>query len=165
MPSFDIVSKIDKAEVDNAWTQAKKELEQRYDFKGTGTAIDKDEKTGSLVIKTNSEMKLDSAWEVLGQKLAKRGIPLRGVTRGDIEKAGGTVVKQTVTFQQGIPVEKGKEIVKLLKDSKIKVQAAIQGEELRVSGKNRDDLQAAMQLIRGQAEALSVDVQFTNFRD
>ncbi len=163
MPSFDIVSKIDMGEVDNALHQARKEIEQRYDFKGTGTMIEKDEK--GITLRTNSEMKLDAAWEVLAQKLAKRGVPLRGITRGALEKAGGSTVKQALTLQQGIPVEKAKEIVKLIKDSKLKVQAAIQGAELRVSGKNRDDLQAAIQLVRGNADRLNIDLQFTNYRD
>ncbi len=163
MPSFDIVSKLDLAEVDNALNQARKEIDQRYDFKGSGTTLTKDDK--GITLKTASDMQLEAAWEVLAQKLAKRGVSLKGISRGEIEQAGGGALKQLCTLQQGIPIEKAKEIVKAIKDSKIKVQGAIQGDLVRVSGKNRDDLQSAMALVRAQADTLDLALQFTNFRE
>lgn len=164
MPSFDIVSKVDQQEVDNAFQQAKKELDQRYDFKGTDTTLERLEKENGIRMKTASEPKLEAAREVLVQKIAKRGISLRSVKYGDPEQTG-KFTQQTLTFAQGIEVEKAKAIVKLIKDSKIKVQPAIQGDSVRVTGKNRDDLQAAMQLVRANGETLDVDVGFENFRD
>ena len=166
MPSFDIVSKVNMQEVDNAWQQAKKEIEQRYDFKGTETTVEKVEKEFGLRIKSLTDAKLEAAREVLVQKLAKRGVPLRGVKYGDIEKTGQKgAVQQLLTFAQGIEIEKAKAVVKLIKDSKLKVQGSIQGDSVRVSGKNKDDLQAAMQLIRANADKLEVDAGFDNFRD
>jgi uncharacterized protein YajQ (UPF0234 family) len=167
MPSFDIVSKVSEQEVDNAFQQAKKEIDQRYDFKGTDTSLEKTsdkEKGGGLRIKTNNEAKMEAAREVLVTKLAKRNVPLRGIKYGDIEHSGKTVA-QTLTFAQGLETEKAKAIVKLIKDSKIKVQGAIQGDSVRVTGKNRDDLQAAMQLVRSKQDELEVDISFENFRD
>ena len=164
MPSFDIVSKVDQQEVDNAFQQAKKELDQRYDFKGTDTTLEKLEKEKALRIRTNSEPKLEAAREVLVQKLAKRGISLRSVKYGDPEQTG-KMTQQSLTFSEGIEPEKAKAIVKLIKDSKLKVQGAILGDSVRVSGKNRDDLQSAMQLLRSKSEELDVDIGFDNFRD
>jgi len=164
MPSFDIVSKVDQQEVDNAFQQAKKELDQRYDFKGTDTTLERLEKEKSLRIRTNSEPKLEAAREVLVQKLAKRGISLRSVKYGDPEQTG-KLTQQSLTFSEGIEPEKAKAIVKLIKDSKLKVQGAILGDSVRVSGKNRDDLQSAMQLLRAKSEELDVDIGFDNFRD
>jgi cyclic-di-GMP-binding protein len=163
MPSFDIVSQIDFQEVDNALTQSQKEIAQRFDFKNTQTTLAWAEDHKSLVLKANSEGRVQAAGEVLQSKLVKRSVPLKAVTFSAIEPAGGQMQKQTVTFQQGIPVEKGKEIARIIKESKLKVQAAIQGEQLRVSGKSRDDLQEAMALVRGHD--FGVDVQFNNFRD
>ena len=168
MPSFDIVSKVNEQEVDNAFQQAKKEIEQRYDFKDTATSLEKiaaeKEKNGGLRIKSSTEQRLEAAREVLVTKLAKRGVALRGVKYGELEHAG-KVVSQALTFAQGIETEKAKAIVKAIKDSKLKVQGAIQGDSVRVSGKNRDDLQAAMALVRGKQDELEVDVGFENFRD
>jgi uncharacterized protein YajQ (UPF0234 family) len=165
MPSFDIVSKVNFQEVDNAFQQAKKEIDQRYDFKGTDTALEKvDKPEQAIKLKSNSENKLEAAREVIVQKLAKRGVSLRSVKYGEIEQSGKLVL-QSLTFAQGIEPEKAKAIVKLVKDSKLKVQPAIQGDAVRISGKSKDDLQGAIQLVRGKAGDLDVDVGFENFRD
>ena len=164
MPSFDIVSKMNDAEVDNAFQQAKKEVDQRYDFKGTETGLEKIEKDKALKVKSTTEHLLQAAREVLVTKLAKRGLPLRGLKYGDLEHSG-KYVSQQLTFSQGIEVEKAKALIKALKDSKIKVQGSIQGDSVRVSGKNRDDLQEAMALVRTKQDELSVDLMFENFRD
>jgi hypothetical protein len=165
MPSFDVVSKIDIAELDNAVNQAKKEISTRYDFQGVnGDIVLAPDKT-SITVKANSEEKVQAAKEVLLNKLAKRGISLLALEYEPIEKTGLSNVKQLIKLQQGIPVEKSKELVKLLKDSKLKVQGSIQADQLRVTGKNKDDLQAAMALFRKEADKLQLDMQFTNFRD
>ncbi len=161
MPSFDIVSKIDMHELDNALQQARKEITQRYDFRGTNTTIE--QTSEGLVLRASAEGRLDAAWDVLAEKLVRRGVPLVAFERGNIDKAGGSTVRQVVSMQVGIPVEKARELVKRLKESKIKVQASIQGDEVRVTGKRRDDLQAAMTLVR--AAELGIAMQFTNFRD
>ena len=163
MPSFDIFSKIDLQEIDNALNQASKEIAQRYDFKGTQTTVALGEDKKTLVVQANSEGRVEAAMEVLQSKLVRRGVPVNAITFGKIEPSTGQLVRSVATMQQGIPVEKGREIVKLLKESKLKIQAAIQGEELRVSGKVRDDLQACMQLVR--SASLGIDLQFGNFRD
>ena len=164
MPSFDIVNKVNEQEVDNAFQQARKEIEQRYDFKGTDTHLEKKDKEKGIQIRSSTEQRLEAAREVLVQKLAKRGVSLRGVKYGNVEQSGKTV-QQLLTFAQGIEAEKAKAIVKLIKDSKLKVQGAIQGESVRVTGKSRDDLQQVIQLVRGQQDALGIDTQFENFRD
>jgi len=165
MPSFDIVSKVNEQEVDNAFQQAKKEIDQRYDFKGTETVLEKvtaPEK--GLKIRSSTEQRLEAARTVLVEKMAKRGVPLRGLKYGNVEQSGKHV-SQVLSFVQGIAAEKAKALVKALKDSKLKVQAAIQGDAVRVSGKSRDDLQAAIQLARGKQDELKVDLGFENFRD
>jgi uncharacterized protein YajQ (UPF0234 family) len=164
MPSFDVVNKVNEQEVDNAFQQARKEIEQRYDFKGTDTFLERKDKEKGIQIRSSTEQRLEAAREVLVQKLAKRGVSLRGVKYGNVEQSGKTV-QQLLTFAQGIEAEKAKAIVKLIKDSKLKVQGAIQGESVRVSGKSRDDLQQVIQLVRGQQDALGIDTQFENFRD
>ena len=164
MPSFDIVSKVNEQEVDNAFQQAKKEIEQRYDFKGTETHLEKKDKEKGIQIRSSTEQRLEAAREVLVQKLAKRGISLRGVKYGNVEQSGKHV-SQVLSFVQGIEAEKAKAIVKAIKDSKLKVQGSIQGDAVRVSGKNRDDLQSAIQLARGKQDELKVDLMFENFRD
>jgi len=163
MPSFDIVSQIDFQEVDNALTQSQKEIAQRYDFRSAQASLTWGEDKKSIVLKANAEDRIEAAKEVLQTKLVKRGVPLKAAVFGKIEPIGGQMQKMTATFQQGIPSEKAKEIAKLVKDSKLKAQAAIQGDSLRVSSKSRDELQAVMQLVRGAN--LDVDVQFNNFRD
>ena len=167
MPSFDIVSKVNEQEVDNAFQQAKKELEQRYDFKGTESSLERatDPKAkGGIKLKSTTEQKLEAAREIIVTKLAKRGVSLRSVKYGDAAQSGKYWL-QTLTFTEGIEVEKAKALVKLIKDSKLKVQGAIQGDAVRVSSKSRDDLQGAMQLVRSKSEELNVDVGFENFRD
>lgn len=165
MPSFDIVNKVNEQEVDNAFQQARKEIDQRYDFKGTETALEKlAAPTSGLKIRSTTEQRLEAARGVLMEKLAKRGVPLRGLKYGKLEQSGKHV-SQIITFVQGIESEKAKVIVKSIKDSKLKVQAAIQGDSVRVSGKNRDDLQAIIQLVRGKQDELSVDLTFENFRE
>ncbi len=163
MPSFDIFSKVDMQEVDNALNQATKEIAQRYDFKGAETSVALGDDKKSIVVKANSEGRVQAAVEVLLSKLVKRGVPLKAVAFGKIEPMGGNLVRQVATLQQGIPVEKGRDIVKAIKDSKLKLQASIQGDQLRVSGKSRDELQSCIQLVRGQDFGL--DLQFGNFRD
>jgi len=165
MPSFDIVSKVNEQEVDNAFQQAKKEIDQRYDFKGTETTLEKvaaPEK--GVKLRSTTEQRLEAARTVLVEKMARRGVPLRGLTYGTMEQSGKHV-SQVLTFVQGIEMEKAKALVKAIKDSKLKVQGAIQGDAVRVSGKSRDDLQSAMQLARGKQDELKVDLMFENFRD
>ena len=165
MPSFDVVSKIDLAELDNAINQTKKEISTRYDFQGAQADIVLAPDKTSITIKANSEDRVQAAKEVLLPKMAKRGISLLALEYEPIEKTGLSNVKQVIKLQQGIPVEKSKELVKLVKEAKMKVQASIQGDQLRVTGKNRDDLQAAIALFRKEQERLKLDMQFTNFRD
>lgn len=165
MPSFDVVSKIDLAELDNAVNQTKKELSTRYDFQGANSDVVVSPDHTFITVKANSEERVQAAKEVLLAKLAKRGISLRVLQYEDIEKTGLSNVKQLIKLQQGIPVEKSKELIKVLKESKLKVQASIQADQLRVTGKSRDDLQAAMALFRGQQDVIKLDMQFTNFRD
>ncbi len=165
MPSFDVVSKIDIAELDNAVNQTKKELSTRYDFQGAQADIVVAPDHTALTIKANSEERVQAAKEVLLTRLAKRGISLRALEFGDIEKTGLSNVKQPIKLQQGIPVEKSKELIKLLKDAKLKVQASIQADQLRVTGKSRDELQGAIALFRKEQDRLQLDMQFTNFRD
>jgi len=165
MPSFDVISKIDQAELDNAVNQTKKELSTRYDFQGAQPDIVISPDRVLLTVKANTEERVKAAKEVLLAKLAKRGISLHALEFLEIEKTGLHSVKQNIKLQQGIPVEKSKELVKLLKESKLKLQGSIQGDELRISGKNKDDLQAAMALFRKEQERLKLDMQFTNFRE
>lgn len=165
MPSFDVVSKVDLQEVDNAVNNAKKEIQTRFDFRGTQTELTLGEDRSSVILKSNSEQRLDAAYEVLLQKAVKRGLSARSIDRADPEKVGMGMVKQTVTVKQGISTEKAKELVKVIKESKLKVQASIQGDQLRVQGKNRDDLQEAIALLKQQQEPQQIDLQFINFRD
>ena len=165
MPSFDIVSKVNEQEVDNAFQQAKKEIDQRYDFKGTETSLERvttPEK--GVKLKSTTEQRLEAARSVLVEKMAKRGVPLRGLKYGNVEQSGKHV-QQTLTFMQGIETEKAKALVKMIKDSKLKVQGSIQGDSVRVTGKNRDDLQTVIQMARGKQDELKVDLAFENFRD
>ena len=161
MPSFDVVSKIDTHELDNALQQAHKEIAQRFDFRNTNTGIE--EKDGGITITANADGRIDAAWDVLSEKLARRKIPLEAFTRGEIEPAAGGNVRQSITMQVGIPTDKAKEMVKAIKGAKIKVQAAIQGDTLRVTGKKRDDLQEVMALLR--KGDFKIAMQFENFRD
>jgi uncharacterized protein YajQ (UPF0234 family) len=165
MPSFDIVSKVNEQEVDNAFQQARKEIEQRYDFKGTETTLEKvSAPEKGLKVRSSTEQRLEAARAVLVEKMAKRGVPLRGLKYGNPE-ASGKYVSQVLSFVQGIETEKAKSIVKMIKDGKLKVQGSIQGDAVRVSGKSRDDLQAVIQMVRGKQDELKVDLMFENFRD
>jgi len=162
MPSFDVVSELDMMEVENAWNQACKELAQRYDFKGTSTAIERD-KALDFVVRANSEGRAEAAVSVLREKLAKRGVPQEGLDPQAVEPAAGGHVRQLIRLRRGLKSEDAKKIVALLKGAGLKVQAAIQGDAVRVTGKKRDDLQAGMQAIR--AGGLGIPLLFQNFRD
>jgi hypothetical protein len=158
--SFDIVSKIEMTEVTNAVTQALKEIGQRFDFKGSKSSITQEK--DALVILSDDEFKLKSVVDILQGKLVKRGVPIKNLSYGKIEPAQGGAVRQRVTLQQGIPTEKAKEIVKAIKDAKMKVQASIQADQVRVSGKSRDDLQAVITLLKSRE--FGIELQFTNYR-
>ncbi len=162
MPSFDAVSELDMMEVENAWNQAVKELNQRFDFKGTGAVIERDKEL-HFVIRANSEGRVEAALGILMEKLAKRGVPMTGLDPQKAEPAGGATVRQLVKLKKGLKSEDAKKVVALLKETGLKVQAAIQGEAVRVTGKKRDDLQAAMQALR--AADLGLPIRFNNFRD
>jgi cyclic-di-GMP-binding protein len=162
MPSFDVVSELNLMEVENAFNQARKELAQRFDFKGTSTDLERD-KDGHVVVKANSDGRAEAALGILMEKLAKRGVPLEGLDPQKIEPASGGHVRQLVKLKKGLKTEDAKKIVVLVKESGLKVQAAIQGEAVRITGKKRDDLQACMQSIRGAS--LGVPLQFQNFRE
>jgi uncharacterized protein YajQ (UPF0234 family) len=160
--SFDVVSKIDLPEVSNAVQQAVKEIQQRYDLKNSHSNIELQEKENKIQLQSQDEFKLKAVIEILEQKLVKRKVPLKGLTYGDVIPSAGSTVKQEVSLQQGIPIEKAREIVKLIKDSKKKVQASIQGDFVRVAGKDRDSLQDVIQLLRGAD--FGIDMQFINYR-
>jgi cyclic-di-GMP-binding protein len=159
--SFDIYSEIDHAEVVNAINQAMKEVQTRFDFKDSKSNIELEGKE-VIVLSSDDEYKLQSLTDILQTKLIKRNVPLKGLTYEKVEAAAGNTVRQKVKLQQGIPQEKAKEIVKFIKDEKFKVQASIQGDLVRVSGKDRDTLQDVIGKLRGQD--FGVDVQFGNFR-
>jgi uncharacterized protein YajQ (UPF0234 family) len=161
MPSFDIVSKVDMQEVDNAVNQAQKEMQQRYDFKGSKSEI-KWEKKGEITIVGDDDGKLKSVIDILQNKLVKRGISLKSLDFGKVEDASGGMKRQVIKIQQGISTEKAKEIVKTIKESKLKVQGQIQEDQVRVTGKKIDDLQEVIQLLKGKD--LKIDLQFINMR-
>jgi len=162
MPSFDIVLKVDLQEVDNAINQAQKELGSRYDFKGSKSKIDWDKKE-EVVIVGDDEYKLKAVMDIVQSKLVKRGISLKNLDISTPESAFEGTMRQKIKLQQGVPSEKAKEINRLLKDAKIKVQSQMQDDQVRVTGKKRDDLQEAIGLVR-KAD-LGLDFEFTNFRD
>src|SRR5579859_5570318 len=157
--SFDIVSKIDLQEVSNAIQQALKEIHTRFDLKDSKSTIELEGKD-AIVLHSIDEFKLKAVNDVFQQKLVKRGVPLKGLTYGAVEAAAGSTARQRITMQQGIPIEKARDIVKAIKDSKKKVNASIQGDLVRVSSKDRDTLQEIMALLRGRD--FGVDMQFTN---
>lgn len=160
--SFDIVSEVDLQEVDNAVNQARKEIGQRYDFKGLNTELDLNQKEKTLTITTANEFHLKSAVDILQNKLIKRGIPLKALRYGTPEPAAGAAVRQRITLLIGIEKEDAKKIVALIKESKLRVQAQIMDDQVRVTGKDKDDLQAAMAKVR--AADLPFATQFTNYR-
>lgn len=160
--SFDIVSKIDLPEVNNAVQQAVKEILQRYDLKDSHSTIELREKENKILLHSSDEFKLKAVNEVLQAKLVKRNVPLKGLSYGTITPAAGSSVRQEITLQQGIAIEKARDIVKVIKDSKKKVQATIQGDFVRVAGKDRDALQEVIALLRGKD--FGIDMQFSNYR-
>jgi hypothetical protein len=159
--SFDITSKIDHAEVVNAIHQALKEVQTRFDFKDSRSGIEVEGKDG-IILTSDDEYRLRSLNDILQSKFVKRGVPLKGLTYGKLEEALGGTVRQRIALQQGIPSEKAKEIVKLIKDAKLKVQASIQGDLVRVTGKDRDTLQQVIALLR--EHDFGIDMQFGNYR-
>ena len=165
MPSFDVSSDVNWQELDNAVNQATKELTQRYDFKGVKSELKVDQKAKTVTLWVSEESKLDALNDIFQSKLIKRGISLLALEYKDLESAFGGSVRQTVVVQAGISKEKAKEIIAVLKDSKLKVQAQIQDEQVRVTGKNRDDLQSAVALLRSKQDEVKVPMQFGNFRD
>jgi uncharacterized protein YajQ (UPF0234 family) len=158
--SFDVVSKVDLQEVDNAVNQANKELTTRFDFKGSKSRIEFEGE--SITIVADDEYKLAAVFDILQSKCVKRGVSLKALQRGKVEPASGGLVRQVIQLQQGISQDVAKQITKLVKDTKLKVQATIQGDQVRISGKSRDDLQAVIQRLR-EAD-LPVPLQFVNFR-
>jgi uncharacterized protein YajQ (UPF0234 family) len=160
--TFDVVSKIEIPEVHNAVQQAIKEVQQRFDLKDSKSTIEFNEKDSKIVLHSKDEFKLKSVIDILQNKLIKRNVPIKGLTYGELIPASGSTVKQEITLQQGIPIEKARDMVKKLKDSKLKVQASISGDYVRVAGKDRDTLQSAIALLRGHD--FGIDLQFTNYR-
>jgi len=164
MPSFDVTSKIDLQEVDNAVNQSRKEIGQRYDFKGSKAAIEFDRVEATLTLVADDEFKMQALWEVLETRMVRRKVPLKNLKRGDIERGANDTVRRVITLQQGIPTDAGREIVKFIKDRKLrKVQPAIQGDQLRISSPSRDELQQVMALLREQDFGL--ELQFGNYRE
>ena len=161
MPSFDVVSKIDLMELDNALNTAKKELGQRYDFRGTKTDLERTPE--GILLRSSDEPHAVSALTVLRERMAKRNVSQRSLDPQPVEAAGGQTVRQLIRIKQGIETETAKKMVKAVKDAKLKVQAQIQGDELRVTGKNKDDLQSTIAFLR--KGDYGVDLQFVNFRD
>jgi len=160
--SFDVVSKIDLQEVSNAIQQALKEIHTRFDLKNSKSEIAM-EGHEAIILSSADEYKLKAVNDILQNKLVKRQVPLKGLDYGAVEPAAGSTVRQKVKLQQGIPIEKAREIVKAIKDSKLKVQASIQSDTIRVSGKDRDTLQQVIALLRGRD--FGIDMQFTNYRN
>ena len=160
--SFDIVSNVDMQEVKNAVNQAMMEIRQRFDFKGSKSEITLDEKVSALNLVSDDDSKMKSVIDILESKLIKRQVSLKALSYGKVEPAGGNTVRQTIQLQQGIPQEKGKEIVKALKGMKVKVQGQVMDDQVRVSGKNRDDLQEVIAELKGRD--FGIAMSFTNYR-
>jgi uncharacterized protein YajQ (UPF0234 family) len=160
--TFDVVSKIEMPEVVNAIQQALKELHQRYDLKDSKSNIELNEKDNKIVLSSQDEFKLKAVVDLLESKLVRRKVPLKGLTYGEIIPAAGSTVRQEISLQQGIPIEKAREIVKKVKDSKLRVQASIQGDFVRIAGRDRDTLQQVIKLLR-EAD-FGIDTQFINYR-
>ena len=163
MNSFDVTSEIDMQEVDNAINQARKEVSQRYDFKGSPAAIELDEKNHTLTLTAEDKFKIGALLEILQTRMVRRNVPVKNLKPGEIESASAGTVKQVFTLQIGIPTDTAREIVKVIKDAKLKkVQASIQGDQVRVQSPSRDDLQSAMQLLRGHD--FGIHLSFGNYR-
>jgi uncharacterized protein YajQ (UPF0234 family) len=158
--SFDIVSSVNLQEVKNAIAQVLKEIHTRFDLKGSNSSVELQGE--EIAVASVDEFKLKAVRDVLEERLVKRGVPLKALTWGSVDHALGGTVRQRITLQKGIPTDKAREIVKLIKGAKLKVQAAIQGDQLRVSGKNKDELQGVIRLLKGTD--LGIDMQFTNYR-
>ena len=163
MPSFDIVSEVNQVEVHNALDQANKEITNRFDFKGSDARVELNEKDKKLTLYADDEFKLNQVRDVLTGKLAKRGVDVRCLETGGIDKVSGNKVKQSIAVRQGVEQELGKKIVKLVKDSKLKIQASIQGDAVRISGAKKDVLQETINLVRKSIS--DFPLQFKNFRD
>jgi len=161
MPSFDVVCRVDLQEVDNAVNQTLREVGQRFDFRGANSEVRREE--NAIHLHSADDFKVRALGDILREKLARRQVPLKALQIGPIEPGPAGTAKQKLDLQQGIPIEKAREIVKLVKDMKTKVQVAIQGDQVRVTGKKKDDLQAVVQRLR--AEDLGIAMQFVNFRD
>jgi cyclic-di-GMP-binding protein len=163
-PSFDISTGADLQEVDNAVNQARKEIGQRYDFKGSKASVELKKAENLLELIADDTFRMDAVWDILQTRMIRRGVPVKNMTPSDVLPMAGGLVKRTVTLQQGIPIEAAKEIVKFLKDQKLKkVQATIQGDQLRVSSPSKDDLQAAIRQLK--AHDFGVELQFGNYRE
>jgi uncharacterized protein YajQ (UPF0234 family) len=160
--SFDIVSEADQQEIDNAINQARKEVEQRYDFKGSNTVIDWNPKERTIILHTSDDMKLRALTEILNGKMIKRGISLKALDYEKAEQATGMTLRQTIKIKHGLEGEQAKQITKLVKDLKMKVQAQIQGDAVRIIGKSKDDLQQAIAVLK--AQSFDFPIQFTNYR-
>ncbi len=160
--SFDIVSKVDMQEVDNALNQARKEIIQRYDFKGSKTSIELKQKENQIVVLSDDDFRMKAVIDIMQNKFVKRGVPLKALSYSAIEPAGGGLVRQVITLQNGIDKDNARLIVKMIKDMKIKVQSQIMDDQVRVSGKSKDDLQSVMAMLR-QAD-LKFAMQFVNYR-
>lgn len=162
--SFDITSRVDLQEVDNAVNQAKKEIGQRYDFKGSKSSIDFNRGENLITLVADDNFKMQAVWDILQTRLVRRGVPVKNLKPSEIEPTAGGLVKRTVTLQQGIPTEAARAIVKFLKDRKLKkVQGAIQADQIRVSSPSKDELQSAIRLLK--AEDFGVELQFRNYRE
>lgn len=163
MNSFDITSDIDMQEVDNALNQARKEVAQRYDFKGSPASIALDPKTKTLTLAAEDAFKIGALWEIVQTRMVRRNVPIKNLTPGEIEPASAGTVRQVFTLQVGIPTDAAREIVKAIKDAKLKkVQASIQGDQVRVQAPSRDDLQQAIALLKGKD--FGIALQFGNYR-
>jgi uncharacterized protein YajQ (UPF0234 family) len=161
--SFDVTSTIDLQEVDNALNQARKEVAQRYDFKGAKADIDLDRGESTITLAADDKMKIEALWEIVQSRLIRRSVPVKNFKAGDIQPGSGGAMRRVITMQQGIPTEAAKDIVKFLKDQKLrKVQAAIQADQVRVSSASKDELQDAMRLLR--SHDFGVELQFGNYR-
>jgi uncharacterized protein YajQ (UPF0234 family) len=161
--SFDITSNVDLQEVDNAVNQARKEISQRYDFKGSRAAIDLNRGENTIVLTADDDFKMTAVWEILQTRMVRRGVPVKNLTPGPVEKAANDTVRRVVTLQQGIPTEAARKIVSFLKERKLKkVQAAIMADQVRVTSPSKDDLQEAMRQLRDQD--FGVALQFGNYR-
>lgn len=161
--SFDVTSTVDLQEVDNAVNQARKEVAQRYDFKGSNATIEFNKAENTLTLVADDRMKLDALWDILQSRLVRRNVPVKNLKLGDIEAAAGSAVRRVITLQQGIPSDAAREIIKFLKDQKLKkVQASIQEDQLRITSSSKDELQEVIRLLRGRD--FGIALQFGNYR-